>query len=75
MLLKGASSDDNKPPKTKRVVYKWTPQAHEVYIEILKDAVDRGERTDTGFKPSVESEAVDTVYLYLVLPASLLLAS
>ena len=58
MPLKGASSDNNKPLKTKRVIYKWTPQAHEAYIKVLKDAVDRGERTDTSFKPSVSARAI-----------------
>jgi hypothetical protein len=47
-------------PSSQRSRYAWTEAREQVFIDCLLDAVKQGERTDTGWKPMVASEAVDT---------------
>ena len=49
----------DKPPKTARIVYTWSDDAHLAYLDVLRDSIGRGERTDTGFKPSVAAHAIE----------------
>jgi hypothetical protein len=45
---------------SQRSKYVWTDARERVYIDCLLEATKQGKRTDTGWKPIVASEVVDT---------------
>ena len=48
----------DKPPKTARIIYTWLDDAYLAYLDVLRDSISRGERTDTRFKPSVAAHVI-----------------
>jgi Myb/SANT-like DNA-binding domain len=49
-----------KQTSSQRSKYVWTDAIKQVYIDYLLEATKQGKRTDTGWKPIVTSEVINT---------------
>jgi hypothetical protein len=45
-------------PAKKAAVFRWTTPKEEHYLGMLVDAMKRGQRTDTGWKPQVMLDVI-----------------